>query len=440
MTSPAVSTGFVILMQVLCIAAAHGQDDSLYSGALRPPYVLEAGNGLQWRKGNLHTHSNWSDGDDYLECIALWYRERDYDFLSITDHNTLQNEERWHTPEVAKGGWVAYDKLIRQFPADWIVKRMHPQTGQLQVRLKSFQEVSTAVNVPGEFLLVQGEEISDQAHGAPIHLNLTNTPELITPRRGETVAETIQNNVDAALALRERTGQKLFIHLNHPNFHYAVTIEDLMGVVGEKFFEVYNGHPQVNNHGDETHPGTERMWDVILTWRLEELDLPVMFGLAVDDGHNYHGRPDRNSRPGRGWVMVLTEELTSDALVDALEAGKFYSSSGVTLQRIEGTGTSLNIEIAPVEGETYVTEFIGTRIGFDSSAEPIAGSDDKQRLSKRYSSDVGAVLARVEGTSATYEFQGDEIYVRARVTSSALHANPSEPGDFKQAWVQPVIP
>ena len=30
----------------------------------------------RWFKGNLHTHSLWSDGDDYPEMIADWYKRR----------------------------------------------------------------------------------------------------------------------------------------------------------------------------------------------------------------------------------------------------------------------------------------------------------------------------------------------------------------------------
>nr|MBA3762074.1 hypothetical protein [Chthoniobacterales bacterium] len=29
---------------------------------------------LRWWKGNLHTHSLWSDGDDYPEMIVEWYK------------------------------------------------------------------------------------------------------------------------------------------------------------------------------------------------------------------------------------------------------------------------------------------------------------------------------------------------------------------------------
>ena len=31
---------------------------------------------LRWWKGNIHTHSFWSDGNDFPEMIAEWYRTR----------------------------------------------------------------------------------------------------------------------------------------------------------------------------------------------------------------------------------------------------------------------------------------------------------------------------------------------------------------------------
>ena len=41
---------------------------------------------------------------------------------------------------------------------------------------------------------------------------------------------------------------------------------------------------------------------------------------------------------------------------------------------------------------------------------------------------------------AVYRFQGDELYVRAKVTSSRPHPNPYAQGDFECAWMQPVTP
>src|SRR5690554_8205271 len=49
----------------------------------------------KWYKGNLHTHSFWSDGDDFPERVARWYHDNNYNFLALTDHNTILEGERW---------------------------------------------------------------------------------------------------------------------------------------------------------------------------------------------------------------------------------------------------------------------------------------------------------------------------------------------------------
>jgi hypothetical protein len=409
------------------------------SGGIARAEVLEASPTLRWYKGNTHTHSHWSDGDDYLEMIALWYRERGYDFLVFSDHNVLPTSERWIDVAKSKGGRAAYDKLKARFP-DWVEERMAgEQRDRLEVRLRTFDEVIDKVGLPGEFLLIQGEEISDKFHTHPVHLGAGNVQEVILPRGGNSVTETIQNNVDAVLTQREKTGQAMFVHLNHPNFHYGITAEDLAPVVGEQFFEVYNGHPGVNNSGDEQHAGTERIWDIVLTRRLAELGLPVMYGLATDDGHAYHKIPSRASEPGRGWIQVLANRLDPESLIPAMEAGRFYASSGVTLKRVESTAQGLTVEVEPVAGETYTIEFIGTRKGYDAASEAVKDKDGKEvRATRRYSPSIGETFATIEGPQATYQFHGDEIYVRARVTSSEAHPNPSEPGEPQRAWVQPA--
>ncbi len=400
--------------------------------------TLAATDQLQWYRGNMHTHSHWSDGDDYLESIAAWYQQAGYQFLVFTDHNVLADKERWVEIKKTKGKQAAFDKLKEQFP-EWVEERTVAE--KHEVRLRRFDEVAERFNKPSEYLLIQGEEVSDRLTlKIPLHFNVSNVKELLTPRGGDSVAEVIQNNVDAAIAQRERTGQPMIIHLNHPNFGYAVTAEDLMRIIGERFFEIYNGHPGVHNGGDEQHAGCEPIWDIVLTKRLAELKLPVMYGLAVDDGHEYHHIPSRASEPGRGWVMVLAKELTAGSLIEALEAGQFYASSGVRLSSVESSEKGLAIEVDAVPGETYTIEFIGTRKGYDPEGKPVVDEAGAEiRTTRRYSPEIGAVLATVQGTQARYEITGDEVYVRARVTSSAPHPNPSEIGEFQRAWCQPVV-
>ncbi len=405
------------------------------------PVNLKADASMTWKKGNMHTHSLWSDGDQYPELIAQWYRDHGYQFLVFTDHNTLLNKERWIDVEKNKGGATAFGKLkAAGLPVDWV--ELRDKDGRQEVRLKQFDEIFDLLAVPQEYLLVHGEEITDRFGRLPVHLCATNLSEVLPPLGGDSIVDVLQRNVSAAVSRRERTGEKTIVHLNHPNFGYAVTAEQLMQIVGENFFEVYNGHPAVRNRGDENHASTESMWDIINTWRLAKLDLPIMYGLATDDGHSYHvEEPGRESQPGRGWVMVLTDTLTPDALVNSLEAGKFYSSSGVTLTSVVKDDKRLSVVVDAASDATYTVEFVGTRKGFDDQSRP--ASDDAEmadRLTRVYSDEVGEVFKTVTGTEASYDFVGDELYVRAVVTSSRLHPNPGEKGDWEQAWIQPVQP
>ena len=401
-----------------------------------PVHSLQASPAARWYRGNLHTHSLWSDGDDYPEMIARWYQQHDYDFLSFSDHNILQTVERWTNVDKNKGKRVAYDKLIATYP-DWTEQR--EVDGRTEVRLKKFDELSQRFNSPEKFLLVRGEEITDRFKNLPVHMNASNIQTLIPPLGGESVYDVMQNNVNAVISQRERTKEPIMIHLNHPNFGYGVTAEDLMRVHGENFFEVYNGHPGVNDSGDAKHASTERIWDIILTRRLAEFDMPLMYGLATDDGHSYHKIPSRASEPGRGWVMVLADELSARSLVEAMESGRFYSSSGVNLRSVKWSTNGIRIEIEPSAGVEYRIDFIGTLDGYDADSSPVVDKSGKPLpVTRTYSDSIGQVLQSMTGTTASYEFSGTEIYVRAVVTSTQQHPNPSEQGEFERAWIQPI--
>jgi len=248
--------------------------------------------------------------------------------------------------------------------------------------------------------------------------------------------------VDAVVAQREATRQPMFAHINHPNFRWGVTAEELMQVKRERFFEVYNGHPGVNNAGDETRLSMDAMWDAMLTRRLTELGLPVVFGVGVDDSHHYHEMAIGKSNSGRGWVMVRARHLTAESIIKAMEAGDFYATSGVTLNDVQREKNQLGVAIKAEPGVTYRTQFIGTRKGTSTASElipPADGQPPRTLPHRRYSKDIGAVLAEVEGASASYTLRGDEIYVRAKVISSKPKVNGSVAGEFETAWTQPLV-
>jgi len=385
----------------------------------------------RWWKGNLHTHSLWSDGDDYPEMIADWYLANGYHFLGISDHNVLAEGERWIHREKNAGGQRAFDRYLKRFGGDWVEHRVVKNVPQ--VRLKTFAEYRQKMAVQGSFLLMQSEEITDQFQGRPVHLNATNLKNHIPPQGGAGVAATLQNNIDAVLAQRKATGQPMFPHINHPNFGWAIQPADMIELRGERFFEVYNGHPAVNNYGDKTHVSTGQMWDVINAYRLGVHNLPLMFGLATDDSHNYHDLAVGQSNTGRGWVMVRAGALTPGSIIEAMERGDFYATSGVTVDDIRLAKGKYSFRIQPEKGVTYTTRFIGTRKNFKASSDLA-----KRNSLKPDQVGIGVILGQTQSLEPSYTFDGDELYLRAEIVSSKKKANPYAAGEHERAWLQPV--
>ncbi|MBT8484451.1 MAG: histidinol-phosphatase [Phycisphaerae bacterium] len=396
-----------------CLTTAVAATVTLAPPAPDPP--------LRWWKGNTHTHTYWSDGNAAPEHIVDWYVRHGYHFLVLSDHNILSQGEKWF-PISEDGGRPLrrshVEDLERRFGPGWVDER--DDAGTPQMRLKNLPELRSALEHTGAFILIQGEEITDRFEKHEVHVNGLNLAAVIPPQGGDSVRETIQRNIDAVIAHGRAHDRSVLAHLNHPNFQRSLTPEDVAAIRGERFFEVYNGHRGVLNHGDASTIGTEMMWDTALTLRLTTLRLGLLYGLATDDAHDHHGLKT-TSTPGRGWVWVQAASLAPDAIIDAMRAGRFYASSGVTLESVRTDDRTLQVAVAAEPGVTYTTEFIGTRLRDDAPVE------------------VGAVLLRSTGARVAYRMDDDVLYVRARVVASRLHPNPFAEGDRETAWVQPVL-
>src|SRR5580765_4293208 len=146
-----------------------------------------------WYKGNTHTHTINSDGDTSPDEVVRWYKEHGYNFLVLSDHNFLT--------EVAG--------------------------------------LNSIFGATERFLLIRGEEVTDSFKDKPVHVNGLNISQVVLPQHGASVLETIQNNVNA---IRGVGGVP---HVNHPNFDWAITADELRVVQNDRLFEIYNGHPQV---------------------------------------------------------------------------------------------------------------------------------------------------------------------------------------------------
>ncbi|MGB7157973.1 MAG: hypothetical protein WBD40_07890 [Tepidisphaeraceae bacterium] len=424
------------------------------SSATRAADPVEADAPPRWWKGNLHTHTLWSDGNDFPEMVAEWYREGGYNFLALSDHNILAQGQKWEKLVGSKRPdmKVAYEKYLKRFGPNWVETRGQGESGPLEVRLKPLGEFRALVEERNTFIMIPSEEISarfelaaDDETGKPknlpIHINATNILEIITPQTGATVGETIENNFRAINDQAERTGQAILPHLNHPNFHWAITAEDIAAVVSDQFFEIFNGHPGVNQAGDATHVPMEKLWDIANTIRLARLNAPPLYGIGTDDSHHYHTDGAKRSTPGRGWIMVRSHHLTPESLIRGMRNADFYASTGVTLSNVRYSADTktIEIDIQPEDGVTYSTAFIGTPMKHDLTSTPVTDKDGKPlRVTAKYHDEIGKTFATVEGAKPTYKLSGEELYVRAIVTSSKPHPRPTLTDQKEQAWTQPV--
>ena len=298
---------------------------------------------LRWFKGNTHTHTLNSDGDSTPDDVVRWYREHGYQFLVLTDHNFL----------------TSVDGLNALHGADQ------------------------------KFLVVRGEEVTDRFDEKPLHINGLDLSRQVAPQGGQSVVDVLQRNVDA---IRTENG---IPHINHPNFRWGVTPDELRQVRNTQLFEIYNGHPQVNNVGGGGVSGLEEAWDFILS------SGKIIYGVAVDDAHVFKqpGNPDV-SGPGRGWVVVRAAKLDARLLVESLDRGDFYASTGVVLDELRIETTGMTVKVKPDAWAKYRIQFIGKG---------------------------GRILREVPEAAATYAIRGDEGYVRARVLES----------NGRMAWINP---
>jgi hypothetical protein len=299
-----------------------------------------------WYKGNTHAHTINSDGDSTPDEVVRWYREHGYAFVFITDHNYL----------------TSVDGLNALHGAD------------------------------EKFLVIKGEEVTNSFAKKPLHINGLNVRARVGPQGGTSVVDVLQRSVDA---IRRADG---IPHINHPNFGWAITRDELQQVNNYRHLEIFNAHPLVNNLGGGGVPGMEEVWDALLS------SGRLVYGLAVDDAHAFKdpGNPHVPT-PGGAWIVVRAPRLDTASVIAAIDRGEFYASTGVELVDYQASAKRIAVTVKATAFSKYRIQFIGKG---------------------------GRILKEVLEPSAIYEPRGDEGYIRVRVLES----------NGRTAWCQPFVP
>lgn len=235
--------------------------------------------GARFWKGNIHTHSNRSDGALPAEEVCRRYRERGYDFLTLSDHFL----ERYDFP-ITDTTPYRTDRFTTILGAE--VHAPSTTTGELWHIL--------AVGLPDDF-----------------------APTGPSERGGE---------------LAQRCAEAgAFVSIVHPQW-YGLTEADAAMITAAHSVEVYNHTCQVL---------TDRPDGWYLLDRLCQMGR-ILSATAVDDAH-FHA-PDAFG----GWVMVAADANEPDLLVEALKAGRNYSTQGPSLNEISIEGGRISVACSPV--------------------------------------------------------------------------------------------
>ena len=237
---------------------------------------------MPWFKGNLHTHTNKSDGDSSPETVVDWYSNNKYDFLVLSDHNHLTI------------------------------------LGSNQTKL----------------LLIPGEEITLNLPYT-IHINAIGIKKVIEPTLRSTKVKTLQANIDNII----NSGG--LAEINHPNFRWALNEKDLVQVRGAHFIEVFNGNYNTHNYGGGGKKSVEEMWDEMLSKKIKIWGVAV-----DDSHHFKEEFAPHRHNPGRGWVEVFAKNLSEKNILDSMRNGNFYFSNGLKFKNIKFNKEKIELSIA----------------------------------------------------------------------------------------------
>lgn len=277
-------------------------------------FVLPFSDSGEWLKGNLHTHSNRSDGALSPEEVVQAYRDRGYDFLSLTDHFLPNSHFRKGEP-----GFIDITDT-RPFDDDAL-----------------FTVLGAELHGPA---MENGETWHLVANGLPLDFPILGD--------GETGLEVARRAVEAGA----------HVSLAHPYWNGVSEIDALQAAEFVHGVEIYNHASQVGvrrGYGDH-------MAELMLA-KGHRLSLN-----AADDAHFKHPQGTFKDAFG-GWVMVQAASRTQEAVIEALKAGAFYASTGPDFHSIEIDGDRLRVVCSPVD--SIIVSSIGAKFRRTSGANTV---------------------------------------------------------------------
>jgi hypothetical protein len=275
-----------------------------------------------WYKGNIHCHTANSDGRLSQQEVARLYKEEGYHFLAFTDHNRFTVTDAYN------------DESFLVIPGI---------------------EVDIANHRPDRVSIYHAVGIQEKGIGSGIS-------------DGETFHAGKWEGIESAQSMINRLNEKgMKSVFCHPNWS-RLELEDFIDLDGYFALEIYNYGCAVANHTGLSID----YWDSLLRRGRR------IWAVATDDCH--HRIDDRFG----GWIMVKAPELTKDAILEALEEGSFYASSGPEIYDYRIENGIVHVECSPVRAIHFVTyEHWGQSVIAENNST-ITKADHQLRGTEKY--------------------------------------------------------
>ena len=276
----------------------------------------------QQYKVNLHAHTNVSDGKFSPEEVKAIYKAEGYSAVAFTDHRNCVPH-----PELTDDTFVALTGVELDF---WETD----ETGIL------FKAVHFNALAPEQ----------DMTYSVPKEVPETPDVPLDFDRINEKISE-----------LKEKG---FYITLNHPVWS-NMSCADVEKIHGFDAMEVYNSIAVMfNNYSDDS-----AFYQYYL--RSGGAAAPV----AADDCHHKYHDGGPGTEYAKGFVYVLAEELSYDALFKAVQQGDFYASTGPKMKALWLEGDILHLECSPVSGVYVHTKYITKKVVLEDKDNRITKTD-----------------------------------------------------------------
>lgn len=267
---------------------------------------------MRQQKANLHSHSCLSDGALTPGQLIGAYREHGYSVLAVTDHEAPYDHTAASTEDfLLLTGYEAYIRTNRECVLDPFAPEVH---------LNLFAEDphnTTLINYdPNYCKYLPPEEAARRKKAGETG-----------PR--EYSRGYIQRFIDTA---RENG---YLVAYNHPCWSMEAQ-EDILAYDGCFSLEVFNTGSAVMN-GYEHNMA---LYDMMLRRGRK------IFCHGADDNHNKKPFGHFLCDSFGAWTMLLTQELTYPAVIDALRQGRFYASTGPRIDVLVFEGSRVHMEFS----------------------------------------------------------------------------------------------